>query len=171
MGALMDATTRLFRHFLAAYWQVRRDFPEQSLNVIESAIRAAEASHAGEIRFAIEAALRPAQLIQGMSARERALEVFSLLRVWDTEQNSGVLIYVLLGDRDVEIIADRGIQMKAGGNQVWQQIVASMRDDYAKRHFEAGTVRGIAAVAEQLAKHFPAVGPNPNELPDEVVLL
>lgn len=167
----MRTIARLFRHFMAAYWHIKRDFPEPSLKAIEAAIRAAEATHAGEVRFAIEAALRPAQLIQGMSARERALEVFSLLRVWDTEQNSGVLIYVQLGDRDVEIIADRGIQMKAGGNQEWQRIVAAMQDDYAKRHFEAGTVRGIAAVAEQLAKHFPAVGANPNELPDEVALL
>lgn len=167
----MTVILRLIRHFLASYWQVKRQFPPSSLAVIKSAIQQAEGRHSGEIQFAIEAALSPAQLVRGMTAQERALEVFSLLRVWDTEHNNGVLIYVLLGDRAVEIIADRGIHTRTGGSSVWQRIIVTMQEAFAEGRFEAGAMNGIAGVAEVLGKHFPLRSGNVDELPDDVALL
>ena len=162
---------RLVRHLLTTRLQVERHFPAQSLAAIKSAIETAESSHRGEIRFVIEAALHPGRLMQGITARERALEVFSLLRVWDTEHNNGVLIYLLLADKSVEIIADRGIHARTGGDEAWQRIVCVMQDAFAKRRFEAGAVAGIVAAAEEMVKHFPSAGDYAGELPDEVTLL
>lgn len=167
----MTVILRLFRHFLASYWQVKRQFPASSLAAIKSAIQQAEVRHSGEIRFAIEAALSPAQLIRGMTSRERALEVFSLLHVWDTEHNNGVLIYVLLGDRAVEIIADRGIHARTGGSDTWQRIIATMQEAFAEGRFEAGAMNGVGVVAEELGKHFPLRSGDADELSDDVALL
>jgi uncharacterized membrane protein len=165
------ALSRWIKHLLTTRWKMNQLFPEHSLAAIKTAIGTAEASHCGEIRFAIETALSPGQLWQGMTARERALEVFSLLRVWDTADNNGVLIYVLLADKAVEIIADRGIHQRTGGNQAWQRIIASMRDAFAAGRFEEGAVAGVGAVAEELVKHFPSTGANAGELLDDVVML
>ena len=163
--------TRICRHFWMAQWQIRCNFPVHTLAAIKSAIRDAEASHVGEIRFALEAALRPGQLMQGMTARERALEVFSQLKIWDTQHNNGVLIYVLLGDRAVEIVADRGIHLKAGGDVAWRRIIQTMQHAFKEGRFEAGAVSGIAAVADHLAQHFPVADSDTGELPDDVALL
>lgn len=105
---------RLVRHLLLTHWQIDRVFPSETLIAIEQAIKASETAHVGEIRFAVEEALDSAPLFRGQSARARAIEVFSQLRVWDTEDNNGVLIYLLLADRDVAIVADRGIHAKVG---------------------------------------------------------
>ena len=103
---------RIARHLLFGERRVQRAFPRSTLAAIENAIKASEATHAGEIRFAVEGALERAPLFAGQSPRERAIDVFSALRVWDTERNNGVLIYVLLADRDVEIVVDRGTAAK-----------------------------------------------------------
>lgn len=161
---------RFFKHVLATQYQLRKSFPKSCLMAIQSAISKAEAAHDGEIRFAIEANLQPMQLIHGMTAHERALEVFSQWRVWDTEHNNGVLIYVLFADKAVEIIADRGIHLKSTAD-TWQRITHVMRDAFAEGRFEAGATEGITAVAEELARHFPAVFPPINELSDEVIEL
>ena len=99
---------RIARHLLVTDGQVGRSFGRSTLNKIEAAIKASEAEHVGEIRFAVEGGLEGSPLFKGQSARERAIELFSQLRVWDTQHNTGVLIYLLLGDRAVEIVADRG---------------------------------------------------------------
>ena len=100
---------RVFRHLAMTSSRVRRAFPSSTLRAIEESIRASEATHAGELRFVVEGALDSAPLLRGQSARARALELFARLQVWDTEHNTGVLIYVLLADRSVEIVADRGL--------------------------------------------------------------
>lgn len=166
----MTNYSRWSRHLFTSRRRLAGHFPAQCLAAIKAAIGQAEASHGGEIRFAVEAALQPEQLWRGMKARERALELFSSLRVWDTEHNNGVLIYVLLADRAVEIVADRGIHAKSG-SQAWQHIVAAMQSAFADGHFESGSVGGVAAVAAELARHFGARGSGGNELPDDVVLL
>jgi hypothetical protein len=107
--------SRIVRHLFATIWSVRRAFPQSSLDAIERAIQKTEATHEGQVRFAVEHALDLPPLLAGQSARERAVEVFSQLRVWDTEHDNGVLIYLLLADRDVEIVADRGIHAHVGG--------------------------------------------------------
>lgn len=163
--------SRLVRHLLTTRRQINRYFPARSLDAIESAIQAAEARHLGEICFAVEAALAPAQVIGGVTPHQRAIEVFGELRVWDTDYNSGVLIYVLLADKAVEVIADRGIHRKTCHDPVWRDIVDAMQEAFASGRFESGALQGIAAVSAQLTRHFPASGPNANELPDQVNLL
>jgi uncharacterized membrane protein len=138
------------------------------MKAIEAAIHASEQTHAGEVRFAVEAALHPRALVRGQSARERALEVFSRLRIWDTEHNNGVLIYLLLADKDVEIVADRGIHRKVGD---WEPICQLMETAFREGHFEQGVIAGINAVSEHLVRHYPRQGETRNELPDQPVVL
>ena len=161
---------RIMRHLSTGRAAVRRVFPSRTLDAIERAIRETEAQHDGQIRFAVEAALELAPLLAGQAARERALEVFSQLRVWDTEHNNGVLIYLLLADRDVEIVADRGIHVKLG-KEVWETICREMEAAFRKGHFEAGVLSGIRAVSEHLSRHFPPRSGKPNEMPDRPVML
>lgn len=161
---------RITKHLLMTQWQVNRAFPRQSLIAIENAIKASETAHVGEIRFAVEGALHSTPLFKGQSARERALEVFSELRVWDTEHNNGLLIYLLLADRDVEIVADRGIHWKVG-EQEWEKVCRTMEIAFKQADYEHGVVSGIHAVTQHLMKHFPASGDGRNELPDKPVVL
>lgn len=161
---------RILKHLVTDHWTVKRAFPERSMGVIEKAIREIEAGHSGQIRFAVEASLDFPALLRGQSARERAVEVFSQLRVWDTEHNNGVLIYLLLADRDVEIVADRGIHAKLE-QEHWEGICREMEQAFKRGDFEAGVIAGIRAVGSHLQRHFPAQGPGGNELPDRPVVL
>lgn len=161
---------RIVKHLLMTDGQVGRAFPRSSLNSIEEAIKASETAHVGEIRFAVEGALDGMPLFKGQSARERAIEVFSQLRVWDTQHNTGVLIYLLLADRDVEIVADRGIDAKVG-SQEWSKVCHQMETAFKQSNYEGGVVSGVQAVTRHLVKHFPADGRSGNELPDKPVLL
>jgi len=161
---------RIGKHLLEPHWRVRRLFPRRVLERIEQAIRAGEATHAGQIRFVVEGALNSAPLLRNQPARERALDVFSHLRIWDTVHNNGVLIYLLLADRDVEIVADRGIDAKVGAAG-WEDICRDMEAAFRAGHFERGVIEGIEAVSRELAKHFPREADGPNELPDEPVVM
>lgn len=161
---------RILQHLLMTHWQVRRAFPRRTLRAIERAIAACEATHAGELRFVVEGALAGPPLWRGQAARERAIDVFSQLRIWDTEHNNGVLIYVLLADRDVEIVADRGIHARVGAHD-WESICRAMEAAFGRADYAGGAVGGIRAVAEHLTRHFPASGPRRNELPDRPVVL
>ena len=158
------------RHLSSGHAAVRRVFSSRTLDAIEHAIRETEAKHNGQIRFAVEAALELAPLLVGQTAHERALEVFSRLRVWDTEHNNGVLIYLLLADRDVEIVADRGIHTRLG-QESWETICREMEAAFRAGHFEAGVLVGIHAVGAHLARHFPPRSGKPNEMPDSPVIL
>jgi uncharacterized membrane protein len=161
---------RIGKHLLAHRWQARRMFPPAVLAAIEQAIKAGEATHSGQIRFVVEGALDGAPLLRNQSARERALDIFSQLRIWDTAHNNGVLIYLLLADRDVEIIADRGIDAKVGAAG-WAKICADMETDFKSGNFERGVIKGIAEVSRRLAVYFPKLGAGRNELPDAPVVI
>lgn len=161
---------RIAKHLLVTHWQVNRAFPRDTLAAIDTAIKASEAAHAGEIRFAVEGALDGTPLFKGQSARERAIDVFSQLRIWDTERNNGVLIYLLLADWDVEIVADRGIHSKVGP-QEWENICRTMEAAFRQADYEGGVVSGIQAVTQHLVKHFPASSADRNELQDKPVVL
>jgi uncharacterized membrane protein len=161
---------RVMRHLSIGRAAVRRVFPLRALDAIEQAIRSTEARHAGQIRFAVEAALELAPLLAGQTGQQRAIEVFSKLRVWDTEHNNGVLIYLLLADRDVEIVADRGIHVKLG-KEVWEAICREMETAFREGKFEEGVLAGIHAVGEHLSRHFPARSGKANEMPDSPVVL
>jgi uncharacterized membrane protein len=161
---------RIGRHLLEHRWRVRRIFPPKVLAAIEQAIKAGEATHAGQIRFVVEGALDGAPLFRDQPARERALDIFSQLRIWDTAHNNGVLIYLLLADRKVEIVADRGIDAKVGAAG-WQKTCADMETDFKSGNFESGVIKGIEAVSRQLARYFPKHGVGRNELPDAPVVI
>ena len=161
---------RIMKHLAMTHWEVKRAFPRETLIAIELAIKASEAAHAGEIRFVVEGALDSTPLFKGQSASERAIDVFSQLRIWDTAHNNGVLIYLLLADRDVEIVADRGIHAKAG-SQEWQSICRQMEAAFKQSNYEGGVVSGVQAVTQHLTKHFPVAGGEPNELPDKPMVL
>ncbi|NRR33701.1 TPM domain-containing protein [Oxalobacteraceae bacterium] len=162
--------SRMFRHITSTRSRVRRYFPAPVLSAIKAAIGQSESRHSGEILFAVEAALEPLQAAHGMTPRERALEVFSNLRLWDTEHNNGVLIYVLMADHAIEIIADRGIDARVG-EAGWRHIADAMQRAFAARDIEAGAVACIAAVSRELEAHFPSSASNANELADDVRLL
>jgi uncharacterized membrane protein len=161
---------RIGKHLLEHRWRVRKVFPKHVLASIERAIKASEATHSGQIRFVVEGALDGAPLLRNQSARARALDVFSHLRIWDTAHNNGVLIYLLLADRDVEILADRGIDALVGPKE-WEKICRAMESEFAKGKFQAGIIEGIEAVTRHLAKHFPRHGAGRNELPDAPVVM
>lgn len=158
---------RLFKHWLTSPWAVRSAFPARSFAAIEQAIRTAERLHGGEIRFAVEAALATPALLRRQSARERAVELFSHLRIWDTEYNNGVLIYLLLAEHAIEIVADRGLARHVDAAE-WQRIAATMGVAFKAGEFETGLNQAVDAVDRLLVKFF-ALAPgevNPNELPD-----
>ena len=161
---------RIGKHLLEHRWRARRLFPPRVLAAIEQAIKTGEATHSGQVRFVVEGALDGAPLFRNQPARERAIDIFAQLRIWDTVHNNGVLIYLLLADRDVEIVADRGIDAKvtAAG---WEKICVGMESDFKAGKFERGAIRGIEAVSRLLAQHFPAHGKGPNELPDAPVVI
>jgi uncharacterized membrane protein len=161
---------RIGRHLIERPWRVRRLFPPRVLAAIERAIKAAETAHSGQLRFVVEGALDGAPLFRDQPARERALDLFSQLRLWDTADNNGVLIYLLLADRDVEIVADRGIDAKVGAAG-WEAICKAMEAEFRAGNFEAGVIRGIEAVSRLLTTHFPRHGGGKNELPDAPVVI
>lgn len=163
--------TRILRHLLIGQLAVRRKFPAASLAAIEQAIQQSEMQHGGEICFAVEAALNTTALLKNQTAQERAVEVFSQLRIWDTEHNNGVLIYLLLADRDVEIIVDRGILAKVASNE-WKMICRTMESAFRQQQFETGIVEGINNITRHLQKHFPHhQGNDKNELANKPVII
>jgi uncharacterized membrane protein len=148
---------RFLRHLATDHGSARRAFPREALARIEALIADGERGHRGQVRFAVEASL--------------PLETFGALRVWDTEENCGVLIYLLLADRDVEIVADRGIHAKVG-DDAWERTCREMEAAFRERRFAAGVEAGIARINALLAEHFPrAEASGANELPDRPVVL
>lgn len=166
----MEALRRTLKHLWFPDWQLRQRLPERALRDITEAIRDSETRHRGEIRFAVEASLPLGLLLRGESAANRALDLFSALRVWDTEHNSGVLIYLLLADRDVEIVADRGLNGRVSP-QEWEAICKRMEKTFGSGEFEAGTLAAIAEIGDLLADRLPSSAGDRNELPDRPVLL
>jgi len=150
---------RIGKHLLEHHWRVRRIFPPKVLVAIERAIKSGEATHSGQVRFVVEGALDGVPLFKNQSARDRALDIFSNLRIWDTAYNNGVLIYLLLADRKVEIVADRGIDAKVG-REGWQKICAGMEGDFKAGKFEAGVIKGIAAVSRESISCHSCVNPD-----------
>jgi len=168
---MVSRIARICRHVLTTRRALRRAFPRTTLEKIEQAVHAGEAMHAGEVRFAVESELGWPALLADETPRERALEVFSMLRVWDTVSNNGVLVYVMFADRDVEIVADRGFNGLVPEDQ-WRGICEAMRARFARGEYEAGALDGIAAVSALMARHFPAgSAPRRDELPDRPVML
>lgn len=166
--------SRLIRHVAAVHWRTRMLFPSSTLDAIEKAVGRAERTHAGEIRFAVETSLAPLHVLNELTPRVRALEVFGSLRVWDTEHNNGVLIYVQLADRSVEIVADRGLVGRVSPAE-WEGVCRLMEEHFRAGRFEIGSIAGVDAVGTLLGRHFPAAAAAGatvhNQLPDRPTLL
>lgn len=161
---------RLLRHLVTDHHSVRRAFPSAALQAIEKAIGEEERRHDGQLRFAVEASLPLGELLRGVDSRRRAIGWFGRLGVWDTHHNAGVLIYLLLADRRVELVADRGIHSKVG-TAAWEAICGEMQQEFARGQFERGVVIGVRAISDLLAAHFPYSSEHRNELPDKPVVL
>lgn len=165
----MADIARAWRHLITTRAAVRRAFPEAALQRIEAAVRASEARHSGQLCIALEAALPLRAIEAGVSPLERAREVFAQLGVWDTAANNGVLIYLLWADRDIEIVADRGIHGVVG-SQAWADVCTLMKAQLASGD-AAGALHGaVEAVTALLETHFPDAR-EPNALPDRPHLL
>jgi uncharacterized membrane protein len=160
---------RLLRH----RWQddSHRAIPRAVVERLTQRVAASEKRHSGEIRIHVEAGLPTSYVLRDAAARERAIAMFGKLRVWDTEHNNGVLIYLLLAEHAIEIVADRGLTARVPQGE-WQRIVEAMRGAFRAGRFEDGLNQAVDAVTALLVRHFPlAPGEtNPNELPDEPVL-
>jgi uncharacterized membrane protein len=166
----MMELTRALKHLLVPDRVALRPFPRESLDRIERAIGVSESSHGGEIRLVLEANMNPLEVLRGRSVRDRALELFSLLRVWDTEMNSGVLIYLQMVDHRIEIVADRGISHRVAQDE-WDGICRRMEAEFRAGRFEAGALQAIGEVTRLLDRHFPPGERNPDELPDRPVII
>ena len=168
----MNRLTRLLKHRLWDERDARRALPAAALDRLQARVVSSEGRHSGEIRLVVEAGLPLSYLRQGLSARDRAITLFGKLRVWDTEHNNGVLIYLLLAERAIEIVADRGLDRRVPPAE-WQALIAPMRQAFQAGRFEDGLNQAIDALNAKLLQHF-ALAPgqtNPNELPDRATVL
>ena len=161
---------RLLAHLLLPDWWRRRVFSVADLAAIGDAVAAGEKHHRGELRFVVEAALPLPALWRDAPPRQRAAQLFAELQVWDTEENSGILIYVQLADRRVEILADRGIAARVPQAE-WDAICRGMEQSFADGRWRQGALQAVTRAGELLASHFPARADNPNELPDQPLIL
>ena len=172
MRNLWQRLARIARH---RWWDERdaaRALPPAALQRIEALVAGSERGHSGEIRVVIEAGLPLSYLWQDLTARDRAITLFGKLRVWDTEANNGVLIYLLLADHAIEIVADRGLNARVSAAE-WAAVIEGLRADLRAGRFEPGLIAAVDAVDSLLREHYPLAHgqKNPNELPDAVVLL
>lgn len=153
------------RNALTGPWIVRRYFPRDALREVELAVKQSEARHAGQLRVVIEGHLDPWEVFAHLSAGEKAVSHFAQLGVWDTEHNNGVLLYLLLSEKKIEIVADRGINNKVTP-ETWQHICRDMSCSFKDGNYLTGLLETIEAISDVLEKHFPDTGSEKNELPD-----
>ena len=161
---------RFWRHAFTDEKHVARAFSADAMKRIESAIEAGEATHRGQVGVAIEAALPLPRVLRNVSPRERAIEVFGSMRIWDTEENNGVLLYLLLADHDVEIVADRAIHRRVGEG-AWEAICQRMESAFREGRFLEGVEVGIREISALLAEHFPGDARDADEIPNKPAVL
>lgn len=169
MNRVLRRLLRLLRHRWVDDTDTRRALDDAAFDRLAARVAASEQRHGGEIRISVEAGLPLSYLWQDLSARDRALTLFGKLRVWDTEHNNGVLIYVLLAEHAIEIVADRGLARQVPAAH-WQAVIAGLREAFRAGRYEPGLLQAIDAVEALLVQHFPLApgAANPNELSDRV---
>ena len=171
MASWLQQGTRLLRHRWSEA-RLRTAVPQTLVETLTRQVAASEDRHTGQVRICVEAGLPAAYVWRSATAHERAVALFGKLRVWDTEHNNGVLIYLLLADRAIEIVADRGLA-KHVPTSTWETVIAEMREALGTGHYEQALAQAIETVSRLLAQHFPSVPGAPrrsNELPDTPVL-
>lgn len=163
---------RIWRHLWYDERHVRRVLPASTQQRLAERVAASERRHSGEVRFCVEAALPISYLRRHAPARERALMMFSKLSVWDTDQRNGVLIYLLLADHAIEIVADRGLNQRVTSAE-WSAVAERMAGAFQNERYEDGLTQALEEVSAMLVAHFPIDpgAPNPNELPDHPVVM
>lgn len=161
---------RYTANLLTTRWALNRTFPSTVLDAIEQAVYHSESRHSGQIRFAIETSLDVPALWRGVTARDRAIQAFSDLRIWDTEANCGVLIYLLLAEHDIEIVADRGYTGRVDEAE-WLAVCSRMEADFRAGRYESGAVHGVEMVTEIICRHFPPGAGSVNELPNRPIIV
>ena len=161
---------RFWRHVTMSPLRAKGVFSPAVLDAIQQAVAESESRHRGEVCFVVEAELTTAQLWAELGSRDRARQVFALQGVWNTEENNGVLVYVLLADRTVEIVADRGVAAVVPQAE-WDAICATMQAAFREGRYQEGAVAGVQAASALLERHFPAAGPGRNELPDRPIMI
>lgn len=168
----MSQFRRIAANMFRAWWQLPRVFPQRAMLAIQQRIATSESTHRGEIVFAVESRLPFLPLLRGLTPRRRAVQLFAGLGVWETEKNSGVLIYVLLAEHAIEIFVDRGAARHVPQAR-WDAICSAAASAFARGEFEGGMLAAIDAVGEILVERFPANGGarNPDELDDAPVVL
>ncbi len=166
----MTKLSRFFRHLLATKASGKRAFPATSLQSIQTAIAEGEALHRAEVRLIIEPSLSIGDVLAGQHARQRARELFSLYRIWDTEENCGVLVYINLADHKVEIISDRAVGRALHASQ-WQAVCKTMTQGFAQGLYEESVLAAIRQLNDLLHAHFPASGDTVNELSNRPLIV
>lgn len=161
---------RLFRHLFTTTAAGRRVFPNTALDAIQKAIAIGEKRHQAEIRLIVEPAMPLYDVLYGISARERTHQLFSLYRIWDTETNAGILIYINLADRKVEIIADRAAN-RAIKREEWHAVCRTMTEGFGRNAFHESTIAGLAQLNDLLAERLPSNGASTNELSNRPLML
>ncbi len=170
MGTVTDRLARALRHWKSSAADGRRAFPQETLAEIARAITEGELTHRGELRLIVEASMPFEAIWAGVSNRQRALALFAEHGVWDTEDNCGVLIYINLAERAVDIVADRNINRRIDA-ATWQAVCHTMTDGFARGQYRDSTIAAVAQVNALLREHFPAGGARANELPDNPILM
>lgn len=166
----MRTLSRLIKHLCTTTADVRRAFPPATLKAIEDAINEGETRHRAEVRVVVEPALNTQAVLSGMSARERARELFAHYGVWDTEENCGVLVYVNLADHQVEIVADRGVGRVIGAKD-WHAICRTMTQGFARGAYHDSVITALVELNALLQQHYPDDGSRRNQLSDKPVML
>lgn len=167
--SFLTTCKRLLRHSGFGAPDTKRAVAPAVQARLQAAITASEQTHSGQIRLCVEAALPLSYIWRGLAARDRAVMLFGKLRVWDTLHNNGVLIYVLLAERKIEIVADRGLDIHVASHE-WDTTVTAMRVAFQSKQYETGLAVAIQEVSDRLLAHFPSHTPHTNELPDTLVL-
>jgi len=166
----MHMLNRWFKNLTTTPFALRRHFPPATLTRIDAAIAASEQSHRAEIRCAVEASLSIGNMLNAVDSKARAIEVFSMLRMWDTAENNGVLLYMLLAEHKIEIVADRGFASRVT-NAEWVSICAELEQAFKAGNYEAGALAALERISGLARQHFPAANGDSNELPNRTVLL
>ena len=170
MNGLSLMMKRWLSHLSTTHFTLRRCFPPEVLAAIDAAITASEQQHQAEIRFAVETALPVGHLWRGVGCRERAQEIWSLLGMADTAARNGILVYVLLAERDIEIVADIGFSERLA-EPLWAEICGEMSAAFRNGDYGPGSVQAIGRLNELAVAHFPARPGDRNELPNAPFVL
>ena len=166
----MEKLKRAFRHLFTTSRAGKKAFPETTLQAIQEVITAGEKLHRAEVQLIVEPSLPLSEIWEGTSSRERAIELFSTHRIWDTEENSGILIYIDLADHQVEIVADRGIDHITTSDE-WRSICQTMTSGFAQGNYHDSAIAALKLLNDILHDHLPDLEGQPDQLPNRPIIL